>query len=121
MKGRIEIKSLEEGLREFRATWKAVAAGKKVTPRKGTYFTSLEAARKILTPKRLHLLRVIRQCRPDSIYQLAHLVGRDFKNVHADVQALAAYGLVSLTKSKTGRRTTVPRVPFSAIEFRIAV
>ncbi|MBI3121391.1 MAG: hypothetical protein HYZ03_03815, partial [candidate division NC10 bacterium] len=47
-------------MREFRATWKAVATGKKVTPRKGTYFTSLEAARKILTPKRLHLLRVIR-------------------------------------------------------------
>ena len=53
MKGRIEIKSLEEGLKDFRATWKAVAAGKKVTPRKGTYFTSLEAARKVLTPKRL--------------------------------------------------------------------
>ena len=46
MKGRIEIKSLEEGLKDFRATWKAVAAGKKVTPRRGTYFTSLEAARK---------------------------------------------------------------------------
>lgn len=61
MKGRIEIKTLDESLNDFRATWKAVAAGKKVTPRKGTYFTSLEAARKILTPKRLQLLRVIRQ------------------------------------------------------------
>jgi predicted transcriptional regulator len=122
MKGRIEIKTLEEGLKEFRATWKAVAAGKKVTPRKGTYFTSLEAARKILTPKRLQLLRVIRQGRPDSVYQLARLVGRDFKNVHADIQALATYGLVSLNKkTQAGRRTTVPRVPFSAIEFRIAV
>ena len=32
MKGRIEIKSLEEGLKDFRATWKAVAAGKKISP-----------------------------------------------------------------------------------------
>jgi len=87
----------------------------------GTYFTSLEAARKVLTPKRLELLRVIRQGRPDSVYQLARLVGRDFKNVHADVQALAAYGLVSLKKAQAGRRTSVPRVPFSTIEFRIAV
>ncbi len=121
MKGRIEIRSLGEGLKDFRATWKAVAAGKKVTPRKGTYFTSLEAARKILTPKRLQLLRMIRQGRPGSVYQLAQLVRRDFKNVHADVHALAAYGLVSLTKTRTGRRTAVPRVPFSTIEFRIAV
>jgi predicted transcriptional regulator len=121
MKSRVEIKTLDEGLKDFRATWKAVAAGKKVTPRQGTYFTSLEAARKVLTPKRLQLLRAIRQRRPDSVYQLARLVGRDFKNVHADVQALAAYGLVALKKSQAGRRTTVPRVPFSAIEFRIAV
>jgi predicted transcriptional regulator len=121
MKGRIEIKSLEEGLKDFRATWKAVAAGKKVTPRKGTYFTSLEAARKVLTPKRLQLLRVISRDHPNSVYQLAQLVGRDFKNVHADVQALAAYGLVSLKKTQAGRRMTTPRVPFSAIEFRIAV
>jgi predicted transcriptional regulator len=121
MRGRIEIKSLEEGVKDFRATWKAVAAGKKVTPRRGTNFTSLEAARKVLTPKRLQLLRVIRQGRPDSVYQLAKLVGRDFKNVHADVQAMAAYGLVSLKKTQAGRRTSVPRVSFSAIEFRVAV
>ena len=121
MKGRIQIKSLEDGVKDFRATWKAVAAGKKVTPRKGTYFTSLEAARKVLTPKRLQLLRVIRQGRPDSVYQLARLVGRDFKNVHADVHTLASYGLVSLKKARAGRRPSVPRVPFSTIEFRIAV
>jgi predicted transcriptional regulator len=121
MKGRIEIKSLEEGLKDFRATWKAVAAGKKVAPRKGTYFTSLEAALKVLTPKRLEILRVIRKGRPDSVSDLARLIGRNFKNVHADVQALAAYGLVSLRKTQAGRRTPSPRVPFSAIEFRIAV
>ncbi|HSB72584.1 MAG TPA: hypothetical protein VLH58_09205 [Candidatus Methylomirabilis sp.] len=73
-----------------------------------------------MTPKRLQLLRLIRQGRPDSVYQLAKLLGRDFKNVHEDVQTLAAYGLVSLKKSAAGRRTTVPRAPFSAIEFRIA-
>jgi predicted transcriptional regulator len=121
MKARIEIQSLEEGLKDFRATWKAAAAGKTVTPRQGTYFTSLEAARNVLTPNRLQLLRAIRQGRPASIYKLAQLVGRDFKNVHADVQALAAYGLISLKTTRVGRRTTVPRVPFSVIEFRIAV
>jgi predicted transcriptional regulator len=55
------------------------------------------------------------------VSQLARLLGRDFKNVHADVQALARYGLVSLTTSRVGRRTTAPRVPFSMLEFRIAI
>jgi predicted transcriptional regulator len=67
------------------------------------------------------LLRAIRRRRPSSVSELARLVGRDFKNVHADVQALATYGLVSLTTTRAGRRTTVPRVPFSVLEFRIAV
>jgi hypothetical protein len=46
---------------------------------------------------------------------------RDFKNVRADVQALARSGLVSRTTTRAGRRTTVPGVPFSVLEFRIAV
>jgi len=121
MKGRIEIVRLEDGIKDFRAAWKAAAAGRPVTPRQGTYFTSLEAARKVLTPKRLELLRAIRRQRPASISQLAQLLGRDFKNVHADVQALARYGLVSLTTTRAGRRASTPRVPFSALEFRIAV
>ena len=121
MKGRIEIQSLEDGIKDFRTAWKATAAGKPVTPRQGTYFTSLEAARKVLTPRRLELLRAIRRDRPASISQLAQLLGRDFKNVHTDVQALARYGLVSLTASRAGRHTTAPRVPFSVLEFRIAV
>lgn len=44
MKGRIEIESLEEGVKDFKAAWKAGAAGQPVTPRQGTHFTSLEAA-----------------------------------------------------------------------------
>jgi predicted transcriptional regulator len=59
--------------------------------------------------------------RPASVSQLVQLVGRDFKNDHADVQALARYGLVSLTATRAGRRTTVPRVPFCVLEVRTAV
>jgi len=121
MKGRIEIQSLEDGIKDFRDAWQAAAAGKPVTPRQGTYFTSLEAARKVLTPRRLELLRAIRRRKPASISQLAVFLGRDFKNVHGDVQALARYGLVSLTTTRSGRRTSTPRVPFSVLEFRITV
>ena len=123
MKGQVRIRSLDDTLEDFRKAWKAVEQGKPVRRETRTYFTSLEAARKVLTPKRLELLRVIRRQQPDSLYGLARLVDRDLKNVHGDVQVLAAHGLVSLKSARgsSGRRTTIPRVRFSEIEFRIAV
>ena len=119
----IRIRSLGDALDGFRKTWKALEQCKEVKRQGGTYFTSLEAARKVLTPKRLELLRTIRRESPDSLYRLARLVGRDLKNVQEDVRALAELGLVSLKKTRgaSGRSTTVPRVTFKEIEVRIAV
>lgn len=123
MKHQIRIRSLGDAFEGFRKTWKALEQGKEVERQGGTYFTSLEAARKVLTPKRLELLRTIRRESPDSLYRLARLVGRDLKNVQEDVRALAELGLVSLKKTRgaSGRSTTVPRVRFKEIEVRIAV
>ena len=73
----IRVKSLHEALEGFRTTFKAVAAGQRVVRREGVYFASIEAARNLLTPTRLALLRVIRDKRPGSIYELAKLVGRN--------------------------------------------
>jgi len=123
MKQQIRIRTLGDALEGFRKTWRALEQGKKVKRQRGTYFTSLEAARKVLTPKRLELLRAIRRESPDSLYRLSRLVGRDLKNVQQDVRALADLGLVSLKKTRgtIGRTTTVPRVSFKEIEVRIAV
>ena len=123
MKGRIQIRSLDASSSEFRKTWKALEQGKEVKRQSGTYFSNLEAARKVLTPKRLELLRVIRREQPDSVYRLARLVGRDLKNVHQDIRTLAEYGLISLQKTRraSGRQTTTPWVRFKEIEIRIAV
>lgn len=123
MRQEIQIRKLDDALQDFRETWKALEQGKGVTRRTGTYFTSLEAARKVLTPKRLDLMRAIRRDTPASLYRLAQLVGRDLKNVQEDVRLLASYGLVSLRKTRgaSGRPVTVPRVKYKEIEVRIAV
>ena len=123
MKQQIRIRSLGDALEGFREAWKALEQGKKVTREGGAYFTSLEAARRVLTPKRLQLLRAIRQESPGSIYHLARLVRRDVKNVQEDVRALAELGLVSLKKLRaaSGRHVTVPQVKYKEIEVRIAV
>ena len=71
------------------------------------FFTSLESVRNLLTEKRLELLHMVKIKHPHSIYQLAKLTGRNFRNVYDDVQVLKTYGLLHLSKSvKKNRRSS---------------
>ena len=98
----IRIKSADKALGEFRKTFKDVEAGRRVRKREGVYFTSIEAARNLLTRNRLALLRAVRSERPGSIYELSRMVNRDLKNVQEDLRILETYGLVRLADA-TGR------------------
>ena len=119
----IRIKPLGEAMGEFRQAFRAVEAGHRVTRREGVYFTSIEAARNLLTPSRLALLRAIRAKRPRSIYELAKAVGRDFKNVQEDLRLLERYGLVRMTRARgrSARRAIVPDALFGEIALKIAI
>ena len=77
----IQIRSIGEALEGFKDTFKTAEAGGRVREREGVYFTSMQAARNLLTPNRLALLRTIRTKRPGSIYELAKMLRRDLKNV----------------------------------------
>jgi predicted transcriptional regulator len=108
-KVKIGIRDFDETLDEVAETAKAAAAGKKVKP-KGhrLFFTSPEALRRFLTPKKLQLIRLIRKRQPNSINELAAFAHRDFKRVYQDVRSLTEAGLVDLTKN--GGRKTALRV-----------
>jgi predicted transcriptional regulator len=119
----IHIKSVGEALDGFRDTLKATEAGRRISRQEGVYFTSIEAARNLLTPHRLALLRAVRSRRPGSIYELAKMVDRDLKNVHDDLRLLETYGLVRMADgTRAGKRhVRVPRTVFDRIELRIAI
>ena len=119
----IRIKPADKALEGFRKTFKSVEAGRRVKKREGVYFTSIEAARNLLTPNRLALLRTVRSGRPGSIYELSRMVHRDLKNVQDDLRILETYGLVRMADAtRTGkRRVRVPRSLFDEIELRIAI
>lgn len=105
----IGIRTVDEVLTEAAATMKAVTAGKKLQPKKHRlFFTSAEALRRFLTPKRVALIHLIRQQHPASINELATLAKRDFKRVYEDIKELADSGLVEL-RQESGRKIT-PRV-----------
>ena len=118
---KLGIRSLDTAYAEWAETFEKVRKGRKVDKSRGIYFTSLEAIRKVLTEKRLELLRVIKEQEPDSVYELAKILNRDIKNVNDDLKLLKDIGLVSITKARKGRGRVIPRVNYDKIQLEIGV
>jgi predicted transcriptional regulator len=57
-------------------------------------FESWETMVKTLSPKRLEMLRHLHRAPARSIRALAQALGRDYRRVHEDVEALEAAGLL---------------------------
>jgi predicted transcriptional regulator len=116
-KAKIVIQSIADVKKE----WEAALRGKltSIQPRDEFVFLSLDSISKLLTKARLELMAAIVRHRPRSIYALAKLVRRDFKNVHSDVQLLAELGFVELKPQ--GRPAALAPVPkFSGFEVNLA-
>ena len=118
----IGIKSEKDAINEFGRAFEAAHKRTPFKPVKGAYFTSLEAVRNFLTPKRLALVHMIKEKSPRSIYWLAKLAGRSFPSVLKDVNVLAKHGLITLTREKNSPRHTVqPSVSYCAINLWIGL
>ena len=100
----IEISTLGESLARFAETWKRAERKKKVEPYFGVGFESMASLLGALTPKRWELVERLRKVGPMTVYQLAKLLGRNYKNVHSDVKALAALGIIQ----RDGNKVSVP-------------
>ena len=118
---KIGIKSLEDVLEDAKEAMKKLELGEKVKPEKGLYFESIEGFRKALTPRRLELLRLIREKQPGSIQELSRLAKRDIKSVVTDVTLLEDLGLIGMKRKKVGRRESTPTVNYDKINLEIAV
>lgn len=114
----IGLCSEEAALDDFAAAAEALERGEAVREESGVYFTSLEAFRKVLTPKRLALLHLIRTARPTSLNELARLSRRNIKNIADDVRHLVQIGLIE--SSAEGNRLVL-RVDYDTIDLRIAI
>ena len=117
----IGIKGIKEALDDFVMTGKSIERGKKVKREIGIYFENIAAFRKVLTPKRIELLHLIKARRPKSLQEIARSARRNVKNIATDIDLLTQLGLIETTKSGTGRREIVSKVDYDAIELRIAV
>ena len=86
----LDVRTPSESMAAFAGAWKA---GK---PEKAARisFATPELLWKVLTAKRLDLLKVLCGAGPVSIREAARRVGRDVKAVHSDVTALLAAGVI---------------------------
>jgi predicted transcriptional regulator len=103
----------KEVSRRFIDAWHRAERGEKFQERH-LAFESWDALARVLTRRRMELLRYVRRHKVASVRALAKELGRDYSNVHADVQTLAAAGLLDVADGRL-------RADYDAIETKIAV
>jgi len=103
----------KEASRRFIDAWHRAESGETFHERR-LAFESWDALARVLTGKRMELLHYVRRHKVASVRALAKALERDYSNVHADVQALTAAGLLDATDGGI-------RADYDAIETRIAI
>lgn len=94
----IGIGSVEDATREVIKAWHRAERGQTpLEPQAKILFTELETLVRMLTPRRLELLKHLRRTGATSIRALSKALGRDYKNVHGEVVELVRLGLIERT------------------------
>lgn len=76
--------------------------------------------RSILSNEKARMLHILKTKQPNSIYELAKILGRDFKSTRQDVIILEKFGLVELIPIHKGKREKLkPLLVLDAIDIRI--
>ena len=114
-KAKLVIKSLDEVKQEWVAALKGKT--KSITGANVIVVTNLETIAKIFSKPRMEILQAIITKKPQSIYELAKILNRDFKNVYSDVQFLNDVGLIKLKETGDNRKGLQPIAKYSGVEF----
>lgn len=99
----------------FVEAWRRAERGEGINERHLS-FDTFETMTRVLTPKRLELLRRLHRRPSASVAALSREVGRDYKRVHEDVEALASAGLIE--RAENGTSLTAP---YDTIQTTIAL
>lgn len=78
----------------FIHAWERAERGEAVEPETHVTFESWAGLAAVLTPKRVDLLRHLHRHPVANVAELSRALGRDYKRVREDVEALADAGLI---------------------------
>jgi predicted transcriptional regulator len=101
--------TLQESGRRAAEAMRALAAGDEVPPYFGVSFEQVGQMFATFTPKRWELIAALRAAGPLTVAELARQLGRNYKNVHSDVQQLIEW--LAVERGDDGRVS----VPWSEI------
>ena len=112
-------KVIVKSVGDIKKDWSKAMKGKKTGSPKANeiVLTNLDTLAKIFSKSRMEILKAVASHEVKSIYELAKLVERDFKNVHSDVKLLSEVGLIELKKAEDSRGGLQPVARFSGIDF----
>lgn len=99
-----------DALDRFEAAWHLATGRKPPAPLAVLSFADLPLLAKNLTPARWELMKRLKKAGPLTIFALAKLLERDYKNVHTDVARLLELNL--LEKNQDGQVS----VPWQAVK-----
>ena len=78
--------------------------------------------RSLLSNEKARLLHTVKTKQPDSIYQLAKDLGRDFKSVRQDILLLEKFGFLEMIPIHKGKREKLkPIVALDVLEIKINI
>lgn len=94
----------------------------KGTSKKDYDFEGITALRRLLTNEKARVLNVIKTKEPNSIYELAKILGRNFKSVNEDIKLLKRFGFIELHKIKDKNRVKYkPHLSVDGINIQIRI
>lgn len=102
-KVQVNVGSLADMGKRFAGAWNRATSGEPVQETHVT-FLDVQTMLDTLSPRRLELLRHVRQHGAANVRELAQTLGRDYKNVHQDVAVLGSAGLLV----RDGRKLAAP-------------
>jgi predicted transcriptional regulator len=105
----VRVSTRDDALDRFEAAWHLASGRAAPAPLAVLSFADLPLLARNLTPARWDLLKALRKAGPLTIFALAKLLERDYKNVHTDVARLLDLKL--LEKNQDGQVS----VPWQAV------
>ncbi|MBO8182598.1 MAG: HTH domain-containing protein [Archaeoglobus sp.] len=118
---KVVVRPLEEDLEEVVDAFRKVEGREEFKDEK-IVVDNLDDLRKILTPERIRILQVIKNRKPNSIYELSKLLERDRSAVMRDLEFLSKLGFVEFKEERwKKRKSKKPIVPYDEIEVSIPV
>lgn len=83
--------------------------------------SSINELNSILTPERVKILKVIRDCSPQSISELADILDRDRRNVTHDLMYLKGLGFVDFDDEIKSKKEKKPIVDYDVVHVTIPI